>query len=75
MAVEPRRWQRGMVVLVRLPGDKARPAVVLRSEAFARLPYATVVACTTTVHAEPDLRLRVAPTPENGLRDVSPVRR
>jgi mRNA interferase MazF len=71
MAVEPRRLQRGMVVLVRLPGDKARPAVVLRSDALARLPYATVVAFTTTAHAEPDLRLRVAPTPENGLQQWS----
>ena len=71
MAVEPRRLQRGMVVLVRLPGDKARPAVVLRSDALARLPYATEVAFTTTVHAEPDLRLRVGPTPENGLQQWS----
>ena len=58
-------------ILVRLPGDKARPAVVLRSDALARLPYATVVAFTTTVHAEPDLRLRVGPTPENGLQQWS----
>ena len=42
--------RRGMVVLVRLPGDKARPAVVLRSDALARLPYATVVGLTTTAH-------------------------
>jgi mRNA-degrading endonuclease toxin of MazEF toxin-antitoxin module len=44
MAVEPGRLRRGMVVLIRLPGDKARPAVVLRSDALARLPYATVAA-------------------------------
>lgn len=60
-----------MVVLVRLPGDKARPAMVLRSNALARLPYATVVAFTTTTHAEPDRRLPVAPTPENGLQQSS----
>ena len=71
MAVEPRRLRRGTVVLVRLPGDKARPAVVLRSDALARLPYATVVAFTTTAHAEPHLRLPVAPTPENGLQQLS----
>ena len=71
MAVGPGRPRHGMVVLVRLPGDKARPAVVLRSDALARLPYATVVAFTTTVHAAPDLRLRVAPTPENGLQQGS----
>jgi mRNA interferase MazF len=71
MAVGPGRLRRGMVVLVRLPGDKARPAVVLRSDALTRLPYATVVAFTTTAHAAPDLRLPVAPTPENGLQHMS----
>jgi mRNA-degrading endonuclease toxin of MazEF toxin-antitoxin module len=44
---------------------------VLRSNALARLPYATVVAFTTTGHGEPHLRLRVAPTPENGLQQMS----
>jgi mRNA interferase MazF len=71
MAVEPGQLRRGVVVLVRLPGDKARPAVVLRSDALARLPCATVVAFTTTAYAEPDLRLPVAPTPENGLQQLS----
>jgi mRNA interferase MazF len=71
MALELGRLRRGMVVLVRLPGDKARPAVVLRSDALARLPYVTVVAFTTTVLAEPDLRLLVAPTPENGFQQPS----
>ena len=45
--------------------------MVLRSNALARLPYATVVAFTTTAHAEPDLRLPVAPTPGNGLQQQS----
>lgn len=71
MALEPRRLRRGAMVLVRLPGDKARPAVVLHSDALARLPYATVVGFTTTARAEPDLRLPVAPTPENGLQQLS----
>ena len=71
MAVEPARLRRGSVVLVRLPGDKARPAVVLRSDALVRLPYATVVAFTTTAHAEPDPRLPVVPTPGNGLQQPS----
>ncbi len=60
-----------MVVLVRLPGDKARPAVVVRSDALTRLPYATIVPLTTTPHAAPDLRLPVVPTPENGLQVTS----
>jgi mRNA interferase MazF len=73
MAVELGRLRRGMVVLIRLPGDKARPAVVLRSDALARLSYATVVSLTTMTHGEPDLRLPLAPTPENGLRQPSSV--
>lgn len=60
-----------MVVLVRLPGDKSRPAVILRSDTLARLPYATVVPFTTAPHAAPDLRLPVAPTSENGLQQPS----
>jgi mRNA interferase MazF len=71
MAVAPERLNRGTIVLVLLPGDKASPAVVLRSNALARLPYATVVAFTTTAHGEPDLRLPVPPTPANGLRQQS----
>jgi mRNA interferase MazF len=59
------------MVSVRLSGDKARPAVVLRSDALARLPYATVVAFTTTSRAEPDLRLPVESAPENGLQQLS----
>ena len=70
MAIEPERLRRGMVVLIRLPGDKARPAVVLRSDTLARLSYATVVPFTTTSVGAPDLRLPVAPTPENGLRQL-----
>ena len=70
MAVEPDSLRRGMVVLMRLSGDKARPAVVLRSDALARLSYATVIPLTTTPHAAPDLRLPVAPTPGNGLRQL-----
>lgn len=45
--------------------------MVLGSDALARLPYATMVALTTTALAEPDLRLPVAPTIENGLQQLS----
>jgi mRNA interferase MazF len=45
--------------------------VVLRSDALARLLYATVVAFATTAHAEPYLRMSVAPTPGNGLQQLS----
>lgn len=73
MAIEPTRLRRGMVVVMRLSGDKSRPAVVLRSDALARLPYAAVVAFTTAAHGEPDLRMPVAPTPEDGLQQLSYV--
>jgi mRNA interferase MazF len=71
MAIEPEKLRRGAVVLVRFPGDRARPAVVLRSDTLARLPYATVVPFTTTPHAAPDLRVPVAPTTLNGLQQAS----
>lgn len=71
MAVKPERLRRGAIVLVRLPGDKARPAVVLRSDTLARLPYATVVPLTTTPHAAPELRVPVEPTAHNGLQQTS----
>ena len=45
--------------------------MVLRSDALARLPYATVLPFTTAAYAEPDLRLRMAPTPQNGLEQIS----
>jgi mRNA-degrading endonuclease toxin of MazEF toxin-antitoxin module len=37
MAVTPDAVRRGTVLLVRLPGDKARPAVVVRSDLLSEL--------------------------------------
>ena len=62
------------MVLVRLPRDKARPAVVVRSDLLAELSYATVLPITTELRPDvPNLRIDVAPTPENGLRVPSQV--
>jgi mRNA interferase MazF len=74
MALAPGAIRRGAVVLVRLPRDKARPAVVVRSDLLAELSYATVLPITTELRADaPSLRIDLAPTTENGLRESSQV--
>jgi len=74
MALESSAIRRGAVVLVRLPRDKARPAVVVRSDLLVELSYATVLPITTELRADVhSLRIDVAPTPENGLREPSQV--
>jgi mRNA interferase MazF len=65
--------RRGVVVLVRLPRDKARPAVVVRADLLSELSYATVLPITTDVRAGFSLRIDLAPTEENGLRAASQV--
>ena len=47
MAVDPGDIRRGTVVLVRMLRDKARPAVVVRSDLLSELTYATVLPLTT----------------------------
>jgi mRNA-degrading endonuclease toxin of MazEF toxin-antitoxin module len=61
------------VVLVRLPRDKARPAVVVRSDLLYELSYATVLPITTELRADISMRIDVAPNQENGLRAASQV--
>jgi mRNA interferase MazF len=73
MALTPDDVRRGVVVLVRLPRDKARPAVVVRSDLLSELSYATVLPITTELRAGFSLRIDVAPSPENGLRSASQV--
>ncbi len=73
MALDPEAIRRGTVVLVRLPRDKARPAVVIRSDLLAELPYATVLPITTDLRAGFTLRIDLAPNQENGLRAASQV--
>ena len=70
---EPGAIRRGAVVLVRLPRDKARPAVVVRSDLLSGLPYATVLPITTELREHVSLRVDIAPTPDNGLRAASQV--
>jgi mRNA interferase MazF len=73
MAVEPDAVRRGAVVVVRLAGDKARPAVVVRSDLLAELAYATVLLTTSDLRQNLSMRIDVAPTPENGLQAPSQV--
>lgn len=73
MALEPGGIRRGTVVLVRLPRDKARPAVVVRSDLLNELPYATILPITSALRPEISLRIDLLPTPENGLREPSQV--
>lgn len=71
MAVEPDAIRRGSVVLVRVRGDKARPAVVVRSDLLAALPYATVLPITSELRADASMRVDIEASPETGLRVAS----
>jgi mRNA interferase MazF len=73
MAVAPDAVRRGTVVLVRLPRDKARPAVVVRSDLLAELSYVTVLPIATELRADATMRIDIAPGQGNGLRAASQV--
>ena len=73
MALAPEQLRRGAVVLVRLPDDKSRPAVIVRADILAGLPYATILPLTTELRPEVDFRITVEPTEQNGLRESSQI--
>jgi mRNA interferase MazF len=73
VAVEAGEVRRGCVVLVRLPKDKARPAVVVRADLLDGLAYAPVLLITSDLQPQSELRIDVAPTDGNGLRLPSQV--
>jgi mRNA interferase MazF len=73
MALAPEQIRRGVVVLIRLPDDKSRPAVVVRADILAGLPYATILPLTSELRQEVDFRITVQPTEQNGLREVSQI--
>ena len=68
--------QRGDVVIVALPGDygRPRPAVVIQSDRFNDT-HASILVCplTTDLLDLPIFRIRVSPTPTNGLRRTSEI--
>jgi mRNA interferase MazF len=61
------------VALVRRPRDKARAAVVVRSDLLAGLSCATALPITTDLRAGVSMRIDLAPSAENGLRSASQV--
>jgi mRNA interferase MazF len=67
---------RGRFVTVALPGayGKPRPALVVQSNLFAKLPSLVVCPLTTTLRQDADLiRIEIEPSPDNGLRQVSQI--
>ena len=68
--------RRGDLVTVAMQGDygKPRPALVIQSDVFAAMRSRTVLLLTSNPEDTPLLRVRVEPTPENGLRVPSSVR-
>jgi mRNA interferase MazF len=73
VALTPDAVRRGVVVLVRLPRDKARPAVVVRSDLLSELSYATVLPITTDLRTGVSMRIDLGPSEENGLQSASQV--
>jgi mRNA interferase MazF len=49
------------------------PAVIVRADILAGLPYATILPLTTELRPEVDFRITVDPTQQNGLRETSQV--
>ena len=67
---------RGDIVIAALSGDygKPRPCLVIQSDIFSDLPSVTFCPLTSEIRKDvPLLRITVAPTPENGLREVSQI--
>ena len=62
---------RGAVVVARREGDKARPKVVMRSDALNELSHLTVIPLTSELDPDHVLRPTVEPDADNGLRAVS----
>ena len=62
--------RRGDLVTIALQGDygKPRPALAIQADLFAAARSRTVLPLTSGPQDAPLLRVRVEPTPENGLR-------
>lgn len=62
--------RRGDLVTIALQGDygKPRPALVIQADLFAAARSRTVLPLTSAAQDAPLLRVRVDPTPGNGLR-------
>jgi mRNA interferase MazF len=73
MALDPASVRRGAVVVVWMAGDKARPAVVVRSDLLSELSCATVLPITTELRPGISMRIDLQPGEVNGLRAPSQV--
>jgi len=67
--------QRGDFVTVALQGDfgKPRPALVIQADAFADHATVTVLLVSSTIIEAPLLRVTIAPSSDNGLRQPSQI--
>lgn len=68
--------ERGAFVLVVIPGayGKPRPALVVQSDLLADLPSVVVCPLTSDLRGDvPNLRIAVAPSSTNGLREPSQI--
>jgi len=67
--------KRGDIVTVALGGDygKPRPALVIQSDLFDAHPSVTVLPVTSELRETPLFRVRIEPSPENGLRKISEI--
>jgi mRNA interferase MazF len=67
--------KRGEVVLVALPGEfgKPRPALIIQSDAAFPSGNFTYLPITTDLLRVPNVRIPLAPAPQNGLRLPSEI--
>jgi mRNA interferase MazF len=68
--------RRRQFVTVAAQGDygKPRPALVVQSDLFDELPSVVICPLTTTLRDDAEqFRLDVAPSPRNGLRELSQI--
>ena len=66
---------RGSLVIAALPGDigKTRPVLVIQTDAYPGTTAVAVVPLTSDLHGPAGPRIEIAPSPENGLREVSRI--
>jgi mRNA interferase MazF len=67
--------RRGDLVTIALQGDygKPRPALIVQSDFFDEHPSVTILPVTSELRETPFFRIRVEPTPANGLHKTSEV--
>lgn len=67
--------RRGDLVTIALQGDygKPRPALIVQSDLFNEHPSVTILPVTSELRETPLFRIRVEPTPANGLQKISDV--